>query len=381
MNFCVIVELDGKPLIFVLKLDEAEIIHEQKLERVSITLMNRALDPRFVKGSSEYFSVQSEREIWPVAAFQVPRETHEILSWVFSKTKIPNLIKAQGKGQMLHVPGVGSFAVEWHLACDMKTIKCLYGLKMGANSLQSCIYCNQERVKGKVVTHEEVEKSMSSKQKHSWTDGLFSSDIDAEPVSGAAMGDRWKPIFDIPLNRVHLCTLHALNRIVEKSVHLHFMNVWTNRNTTTQQAAIDEMERTISMTGAHGGNVKIFKDDALSGKVNSVPNKPSFSGANAQKIFQKNPFDLSEHPRKLYVDLVNSEKNFMRKGKAKQEKLDQWIALDALVPYFSGLSLKEEQSATDFKQKVEDWGQKFLTAFGEYHVTHYMVTSQIQNFD
>lgn len=73
-------ELDGKLLIFVLKLDEAEIIHGQKLERVSITLMNRALDSKITKGSSEYFSVQSRREIWPVSAFQVPHETHEILS-------------------------------------------------------------------------------------------------------------------------------------------------------------------------------------------------------------------------------------------------------------------------------------------------------------
>jgi len=29
-------ELEGKPLMFVLKLDEAEIIHGQKLERVEL---------------------------------------------------------------------------------------------------------------------------------------------------------------------------------------------------------------------------------------------------------------------------------------------------------------------------------------------------------
>jgi hypothetical protein len=57
----VFAELQGKPLIFVLKLDEAEIVHGQKLERVSITLMNRALNPDICKGSPLYFSVQSER--------------------------------------------------------------------------------------------------------------------------------------------------------------------------------------------------------------------------------------------------------------------------------------------------------------------------------
>jgi hypothetical protein len=38
-------ELYGKPLIFVLKLDEAEILHGKKFEKVSLTLLNWALDP------------------------------------------------------------------------------------------------------------------------------------------------------------------------------------------------------------------------------------------------------------------------------------------------------------------------------------------------
>lgn len=82
MCFFTISELQGKPLIFVLKLNEAEIIYGQKMERLSITMMNRALNMDIDPKSDEYFSVQSEREIWPIASFQVPRETHQILSWV-----------------------------------------------------------------------------------------------------------------------------------------------------------------------------------------------------------------------------------------------------------------------------------------------------------
>ena len=46
------------------------------------------------------------------------------------------------------------------------------------------------------------------------------------------------------------------------------------------------MQRVLSATGAHGGNVKIFKDIELSSASNSVPNKPSLSGANCKKIFR-----------------------------------------------------------------------------------------------
>ena len=147
--FAILAEVDGQPLIFVLKLDEAEIVHGVKMERVSLTLMNRALDNQILPNSDRYFLVQSEREIWPIASFQIPRESNEILSWVFSKTNIPELLQAQEDGQLLEDLGVGSFIAEWHLSVDLKTIKCMYGLKLGANS---CIYCNHKQVKPIVST-------------------------------------------------------------------------------------------------------------------------------------------------------------------------------------------------------------------------------------
>ena len=109
--------------------------------------MNRALDPEIQMTSDRYFSVQSEQEIWPVACFQVEKESHEVLDWVFRKTKFPDVISAQSSGQKLVVPGIGSFSVEWHLSADMKTIKCMYGLKHGPSSKMNCIYCEQERNK------------------------------------------------------------------------------------------------------------------------------------------------------------------------------------------------------------------------------------------
>lgn len=63
-------EVQGK-LILVIKLDESEIIKGQKLERVSITFMNRALNNTENDADDSSFSVQSENEIWWLAAFQV----------------------------------------------------------------------------------------------------------------------------------------------------------------------------------------------------------------------------------------------------------------------------------------------------------------------
>jgi hypothetical protein len=42
-------EVGDDPLKFVLKLDEAEILHGKQFERVFIIQMNRALDPKVIK--------------------------------------------------------------------------------------------------------------------------------------------------------------------------------------------------------------------------------------------------------------------------------------------------------------------------------------------
>ena len=60
--------------------------------------MDRALDPVADKNNAKYIAVQCEREIFAVGCFQVEKESHEVLSWVFHQTKIPSLIKAQDAG-------------------------------------------------------------------------------------------------------------------------------------------------------------------------------------------------------------------------------------------------------------------------------------------
>ena len=91
-------KLQGEPLIFFFKLDEAELMYGKKFEQVSLILMNRALNPNIQKSREKYFLVQLEQEIWPIAAFQIEKESYKVLSWVFGKTKFPKVISAQSSG-------------------------------------------------------------------------------------------------------------------------------------------------------------------------------------------------------------------------------------------------------------------------------------------
>ena len=64
---------------FVIKLDETKIVKGRKLERVSITLMNRAQSAPQNEETQKQFSVQSEKNIWLLGAFEVDLEDFKVL--------------------------------------------------------------------------------------------------------------------------------------------------------------------------------------------------------------------------------------------------------------------------------------------------------------
>ncbi|MCO5552515.1 hypothetical protein L7F22_006027 [Adiantum nelumboides] len=113
----------GGVLKFVLKLNECEVLKNKKLERVTITLMNRALDPSITKEDPRYFSVQSKNNILILGSFQVDKENFEILDWVFSQTQIPSIISEQRNGVVLLVEGFGDYTVECHMAGFIYPVK------------------------------------------------------------------------------------------------------------------------------------------------------------------------------------------------------------------------------------------------------------------
>ena len=113
-------------------------------------------------------------------------EDHDILSWVFSRTDICNTITSQTNGEKLQVDGFGSFNIEWHMAADLKTVKCMYKMSKGATSKSPCIYCM-----------------------HS-SSHLDASNQTKAPIRSTSTDPSLQPILDIPLSRVHICTMHAL---------------------------------------------------------------------------------------------------------------------------------------------------------------------------
>lgn len=199
--------------------------------------------------------------------------------------KGPWVDKSQ-EGRLLEVCIIGPFPVEWHLATGMKTVKCTYGLKMGANSLHSCIYCDQEQVKPVVGTTAQAATAINSR-KCTWTRGLFSLSVSAKLLMGAYTHSRWKPIIQSPY-------LHITR---------YEQDHWEN-NRLVFYAYLDN-HRFIFANASHHRNGEDSVTDWGSSRqlchflkmmisLARTTNKPSFSRAYAMKLFAKHPSDIAK---------------------------------------------------------------------------------------
>lgn len=275
---------------------------------------------------------------------QVIKEDHDVLSWIFSRTSYPDIIKDHMNGKVLSVPERGEFLVEWHLAGDLKSLKCMFNVSHGANSKHPCLYC--------MKSSNDISRNTS-----------VSRDIE-DP--------NWKPVLPIPLQNVHICTLHGEVRIIEKLIYLHILFAWNTKPESASKQAIARLEEVLSKAGLHKGHVKIQKDEKLSGKTGNVPNKPSIGGVKARRFLSNHSKESSKIQYSVWKDVISATEDFEDKGTTRVKKVEVWKKLDNMIEvlrkdtisYADALLL--EKTAIEFVDAVR-------VAWGSDHITHYMV--------
>ena len=391
-------ECNGK-LIFVLKLDECQVVKGQRLERVSVTLMNRALQGVDIEQSvaeestvgqkarnQECLGIQSEKHIWWLAAFTLSKETHATLDWYLHQTSIPSTIENQSQGQTLHVTGVGSFEAEWHLAGDLKTLKCMFGCKLGATTRFPCIYCLHSRVepvdvkkesKGRKRTGRPTRGGDETPQNHDqaateWYQGILSCDR-RSPPNRDINDSEWAPILAIPLTRVHICTLHARLRILDKLLKLHINYAWNMEPVNRRESSIRDLEAVLSGIGLHGGMVTLYKDPRISGQTQNNPGKVCMGGPKARHLLSNHSNSTSQtewEAWKKICDVTTYRGNDSSTG-LKRAKV--WQKVDGMVALLEKPKLNKKE-VQELKVSIETFTRCMVDAWGETHITHYMVS-------
>lgn len=440
-------ECDGK-LIFVIKLDECQVVKGQRLERVSLTLMNRALQgveiepisgdlPEVTgtdrpKRAQQYFGVQSEKNIWWLAAFALPHESHDSLTWYFHRTSIPGTISQQENGAELEVPEIGSFQVEWHMAGDLKTLKCMFGCKLGAGTLHPCIYCLHSRVEGgtsistdkkggkgakktgkaaakggakktagqeaststnkkggkgrkrKAPTNGGAKKTMdqdaasntnteaNTRPATEWFQGIHSCDNTLAP-SRHEDDPTWDPVLAIPLTRVHICTLHARLRILDKLLKLHINYAWNMEPAERREACIHQLEAVLSSAGLHHGAVHLRKDGKLSGSTQNNPGKVCMGGSKARHLLSNHTLSKSHLEFDFWKKVCDVTTYIGSTAETGLKRAKVWESVNTMVQLMEK-ARPDEDEIQKFKDAIDVFTQDMVNAWGETHITHYMVS-------
>ena len=134
---------------------------------------------------------------------------------------------------------------------DLKTLKCLFGCDIGASTKLTCLYC---------MSSEKTQKASLQ-----WNNVILSCDQCIAPDRDKK-DSKWDLILPIQLKRVHICTLHAELRILDKLLYLHLVYAWT------------KAEKLLSDMGFHGGHVRLKEDKKMSGKTQNLLAKVSMGG-------------------------------------------------------------------------------------------------------
>lgn len=285
--------------------------------------------------------------LYVFVTFQVLKEDHAILSWIFSTSNYAKIIEEHMGGNQIYVPNYGTFQILWHLAGDLKTLKCMYNVSHGANTKHPCLYC-MKNCKDLNLTRSRVGPTRDREDPN------------------------FRPVLAIPLTNVHICTLHAEVRIIEKLIFNHILYVWNTKPESASKIGIERLEQVLSKAGLHKGNVKIKKSEKLSGKSGNVPNKPSVGGAKARRFLSNHTGKSSTVTYNVWKDVVAASKDFEEKGNTRLKKAAVWQNLDNLI----GMLRKEKLSEIDIanlQKYCEIFVKSVAECWGENHVTHYMV--------
>lgn len=382
-------EETGGKLIFVLKLDECQVVKGQRLERVSLTLMSRALKGSGLekedasaeeiergneaRNQQQYYGVQSKKNIWWQSAWALPHESHDTLRWYFAKSGIDRIISLQVHGQMLQVSGYGDFDVEWHLGGDLKTLKCMLGCKGGANTLFPCIFCCHSKSKGKCLKGSKTlvqTESRKGKASQQWSKGILSCDQSRPPCRDQE-DPEWNPILDIPLCGVHVCTLHARLRILDKLLMLHVNYAYNMEPIERRDESIRALEEILSSIGLHAGAVVLTKNKK-SNSTQDNPNKICMGGSKARHLLANHSNSNSRTEFEIWkkvCDVTTFRGNDHSLG-LKRARV--WETCDIMFDLLERPHL-DENEIESLKHTICLFTEQMVEAWGETHITHYMV--------
>jgi hypothetical protein len=332
---------DGKVMV-VITLDETHWPGGKKMERVCIKVVNQ-----MVKTPTEV-PIQSEHDVYILAMFYVVKESYEILKEKLAP--IDKLVRLYEQGRLINLGhGLPPMRVEFHLACDLKTLFACYKISNGANAKIQGLFDAVE-----LKDRPEVIKAVLA--------GTYQK-VMQEMETAQALDDA---VFGIPVSRVHFCSLHCRMRLVEYFVNKLVSDVWSQvglsgTDLASRQEKLRDLEDELQRVGLYGGNVEIREDKKRSTKNGPAQfKKLSMNGDLCKKLLKRD----GGMGFKALIGIVTP-------GSARREALLRvWGNLVKVCHYLEVISLTDEEK-TAWPALIQAFLTDYISLYGQ-RISKYM---------
>ena len=216
--------------------------------------------------------------------------------------------------------------------------------------------------------------SAANKSSMQWFQGIMSCDQTLPHPIVTSRTRTGNQILNIPLSRVHVCSLHARLRILDKLLKLHVNYAWNIEPAERREECIWALEVILSGVGLHGGAVTLTKDTKTSGPTQDNPGKICMGGAKARHLLS-NHSESNSHTEfeiwKKICDVTTYKGNDAALG-LKRARV--WESLDNMVKLLERATLNNDEIDA-LKEEIKKFTECMVEAWGETHITHYMVIS------
>lgn len=141
-----------------------------------------------------------------------------------------------------------------------------------------------------------------------------------------------------------------------------------------REQCIKDLESVLSQIGLHSGAVTLTKDKKSSGTTQDNPNKICMGGSKARHLLANHSRSESHTQFQIWkqvCDVTTFRGNDAHMG---LKRAQIWETLDDLVKLMEKPKLTDDEIET-LQDAIQNFTSQMVDAWGETHITHYMVKS------
>ena len=160
---------------------------------------------------------------------------------------------------------------------------------------------------------------------------------------------------------------------------LHVNYAWNMEPKSQHQESLKALEEILSNVGLHGGVICFSKDTKKSRKGQDNPNKIFMGGSKAYHLLSNHTESQSNTKFQIWKKICQVTTYKGNDAELGLKRARVWEAVDKLMMLLEKATLQDNEM-DELKLAIKTFTRNMVDAWGETHITHYMVAYLVSYF-